>query len=406
MGKFVSLFLILILLSSSLGFAAAATSSTTSIYFNGRRIETINSTGGRLYYHQDYLGSTRILTDRNGNQLARIDYEPFGRELADSTKTRYKFTGKEEDASSLQYFGARYYDSDTGRFTQIDPRYDAGESPYAYAVDNPLRYTDPDGKEPQDVFGTIKPTRLSPNKLLGKARKVGHVYPTDASRSHYAVYTGTQQVLLPNGAPMIIPADPKMLDSGTGRLIAQGLKEAKATEDAWKVAKKSSPQYGRSPRSVRSAPGSWASIYAENWQPGPMSGETWRKILTIAREAGINPKDIFEKGAATTRLGPFLGIAGITLATASVSEAAQQGGVPAATDEAARQGEILMGSIIGGALGTPFGPWGTFGGACVGGMCGNAYHDAMNSMFTPSAPSSPPEWNGGFSTAEPDEIRR
>lgn len=46
-------------------------------------------------------------------------------------------------------FAGRYYDSKTGRFLQIDPKAHKypGWSPYNYALNNPLKYIDPDGKE-------------------------------------------------------------------------------------------------------------------------------------------------------------------------------------------------------------------------------------------------------------------
>ncbi|WP_353071990.1 RHS repeat-associated core domain-containing protein [Tunturiibacter gelidiferens] len=44
----------------------------------------------------------------------------------------YKFTGKERDAESgLDYFGARYYSSSTGRF--MSPDWSAQEEPVPYA---------------------------------------------------------------------------------------------------------------------------------------------------------------------------------------------------------------------------------------------------------------------------------
>jgi RHS repeat-associated protein len=66
---------------------------------------------------------------------------------------RPNFTGKERDAETgLDFFEARYFSSPQGRFMSPDPE-NAGVSPedpqswnaYAYARNNPLLYTDPDG---------------------------------------------------------------------------------------------------------------------------------------------------------------------------------------------------------------------------------------------------------------------
>ena len=59
------------------------------------------------------------------------------------------------------YFGARYYASQTGRFTTIDPLLgieDALVNPqrwnrYMYSLNNPLRYVDPDGRYVTDCAG-------------------------------------------------------------------------------------------------------------------------------------------------------------------------------------------------------------------------------------------------------------
>src|SRR5207253_4348644 len=89
--------------------------------------------------------------------LESHDYLPFGEEwptAAAGTQPK-RFTGKERDAETgLDYFGARYYGSKTGRFTTTDPAYTIQENlvdpqrwnRYACAKNNPLRYTDPDGK--------------------------------------------------------------------------------------------------------------------------------------------------------------------------------------------------------------------------------------------------------------------
>lgn len=66
------------------------------------------------------------------------------------------YTGKEKDVSTgLYYYGARYYDPDTGRFLTRDTMKGSGESPqtlnkYIYCLNNPLRYIDPTGNQPED----------------------------------------------------------------------------------------------------------------------------------------------------------------------------------------------------------------------------------------------------------------
>jgi RHS repeat-associated protein len=64
---------------------------------------------------------------------------------------------------AVPYFGARYYASRIGRFTTVDPVYTWQENlvdpqrwnRYAYARNNPLRYTDPDGRTIIDYFGGV-----------------------------------------------------------------------------------------------------------------------------------------------------------------------------------------------------------------------------------------------------------
>ena len=83
------------------------------------------------------------------------DYFPYGkvlREYVCSEAERYLTTYHERDRESgLDYRGARYYDADLGRFNSVDPLAEefAEWSVYSYSFDNPIAFTDPDGRAPE-----------------------------------------------------------------------------------------------------------------------------------------------------------------------------------------------------------------------------------------------------------------
>jgi RHS repeat-associated protein len=104
------------------------------------------------YYHVDALGSVRAVTNEAGEVIIRHDFLPFGQEWGQEEGTDpRRFTGKERDPETgLDYFGARYYRANVGRFTTVDPvggRLADSQTlnKYAYARNNPLRFVDPAG---------------------------------------------------------------------------------------------------------------------------------------------------------------------------------------------------------------------------------------------------------------------
>ncbi len=106
--------------------------------------------GGRTYFLTDLLGSTRLLTDTNGNAVQRYDYDPYGATTHSSTSYNnpYQYTGREHDQSGLYYYRARYYTAELGRFVSEDPlQLAAGVNSYAYVSGNPVSLIDPLGLE-------------------------------------------------------------------------------------------------------------------------------------------------------------------------------------------------------------------------------------------------------------------
>jgi RHS repeat-associated protein len=105
------------------------------------------------YYIKDHLGSIRFTTGNGDTIAAARNYYPYGElqqeYINSSYNARYKFTGKERDTESgLDYFGARYYNSELGRWYSVDPlasKY-PGWSSYNYCGNNPLNRIDYDGR--------------------------------------------------------------------------------------------------------------------------------------------------------------------------------------------------------------------------------------------------------------------
>ena len=156
-------------------------------------IDTTEQAAKLYYYHADHLQSAQFITDANGEKYEHIEYTPYGELWTYKSKTAMlflttynnflakqpaglieetapgvdklplRFTGKELDTETgLYYYGARYLDPKYSRWLSGDPAitdYMAGTSAgeggvyntvnlsvYHYAGNNPVKYTDPDGR--------------------------------------------------------------------------------------------------------------------------------------------------------------------------------------------------------------------------------------------------------------------
>ncbi|MFH1648922.1 MAG: RHS repeat-associated core domain-containing protein [Candidatus Woesearchaeota archaeon] len=131
------------------GMAALEPSKVTTYASGSGGTAWFSSNEGVSFQHSDYMGSTRLLTRESGVKSASFFSAPFGealeQEKSNDVSSRFMFTGKEQDNSGLQYFGARYLITETGRFASVDPKPSA--NPYPYVHNNPLAYFDPDGRE-------------------------------------------------------------------------------------------------------------------------------------------------------------------------------------------------------------------------------------------------------------------
>ena len=99
----------------------------------------------------DALGSTVALGDNTGTLQTQYTYEPFGftTSSGQANTNSFKYTGREDDGTGLDYYRARYYSPRLQRFISEDPIEFAGKDVnlYAYVWGNPLRWNDSLGME-------------------------------------------------------------------------------------------------------------------------------------------------------------------------------------------------------------------------------------------------------------------
>ena len=77
------------------------------------------------YYHNDHLGTPKVITDLNADIAWEALYEPFGsifRTTTERVSNPFRFPGQyEDDLTGLYYNHHRYYMPELGRYNKFDP---------------------------------------------------------------------------------------------------------------------------------------------------------------------------------------------------------------------------------------------------------------------------------------------
>jgi RHS repeat-associated protein len=216
------------------------------------------------YLHDDHLGSISAVTDGTGAVIGRLAYDPFGtsRLPADpsvpdtsSPPEPLGFTerGTDSEIKLLNMLG-RLYEPQAGRFTTPDPiittpNSSTGTSPYSYAVNNPLRWTDPTGFQPVTDLDPSNPTTWTDTWTLnGKNYKVTITAYPDVPENQTVgnpragtvddnTTTYWQAALTPNAAAS--PAGPRPYIPLVER--GQAISTIPLSDELWSAAKLSLP---------------------------------------------------------------------------------------------------------------------------------------------------------------------
>jgi len=149
------------------------------------------------------LGSNRLTTDSSGEVKEKFKSLPSG-QVMENGGVKYSFTGKELDKSGLYYFNARYYDSNLGRFTSVDPVED--NHAYAYVSNNPMNLVDPNGEDERTI--TFGMSAFTPFRVFGDVKIKG---------KHDILFAATS----PIGINLFLRVN-RHFDSGSGFYVEAG----------------------------------------------------------------------------------------------------------------------------------------------------------------------------------------
>ncbi len=117
------------------------------------------------YHLRDHLGNVRVAFVPEKGVVQENAYYPFGGEIDDFSyssngwvENKLRYNSKEllgEYDLGWYDYGSRYYNPMLGMFMSVDPQAYRGYSwsPYAYCLNNPMFYVDPDGEWVHIVIG-------------------------------------------------------------------------------------------------------------------------------------------------------------------------------------------------------------------------------------------------------------
>ncbi|CAI8880590.1 insecticidal toxin complex protein TccC [Pseudomonas sp. IT-P171] len=147
------------------------------------------------YSVDDHVGSCSLELDKDAGVISHEGYYPFGgtawwaaRSRVDADHKTIRYSGKEQDACGLYYYGFRYYAPWLGRWVNPDPAGDVdGLNRYGMVGNNPIVYRDSWGTEKKPINKDIHMIWIgeAPEKL---AAHIANINNTVKQASGYKVH--------------------------------------------------------------------------------------------------------------------------------------------------------------------------------------------------------------------------
>ncbi|WP_112239212.1 RHS repeat-associated core domain-containing protein [Kribbella monticola] len=132
----------------------------------------------------DLHGTATVSVDPDTLAVQRRNTTPYG-EIRGAAPASWPgqrgFVGGTEDSTGLVHLGAREYDQARGRFISVDPVMDFKDpqqlNAYSYANNNPISFSDADGKFPTlvTVMRLITVTRMVTERIVEYRREIIHL---------------------------------------------------------------------------------------------------------------------------------------------------------------------------------------------------------------------------------------
>lgn len=118
------------------------------------------------YGFTDHLGNSAGETNALGELVSREEYAPYGDttgcdedalEVGGLLQRTLRYSGKERDVTGLYYHGWRFYQPTLGRWLSADPVGTVdGVNLFRMCRNNPVRFSDPNGSNPEDDVEMIE----------------------------------------------------------------------------------------------------------------------------------------------------------------------------------------------------------------------------------------------------------